>query len=118
MTEKQLKGIGRQAAAAHLKSTMKQRFQDGIFKHGTGQNAVRDKNSPLTLGQQFYDDKGNLHTATAKDVADSHQNRANDISGQTSQLLKDGFDEHDDLVNKGILPANEAFDFLDDLGFK
>ena len=46
------------------------------------------------------------------------QNRANDIIGQTQGLLKQGFDEHDDLVNKGILPANEAFDFLDDLGFK
>ena len=120
MTEKQLKGIGRQAAAAQLKDTLKQRFQDGIFKHGTGQNVVRTKNDghALTLGQQFFDERGTLQTATIEDVKKSHQDRANNISGQTSQLLKDGFDEHDDLVNKGILPANEAFDFLDDLGFK
>ena len=120
MTEKQLKSIGRQAAAAHLKDSLKQRFQDGIFKHGTGQNVVRTRKDghALTLGQQFYDERGALQTATIEDVKNSHQNRANNISGQTSQLLKDGFDEHDDLVNKGILPANEAFDFLDDLGFK
>lgn len=119
MTEKQLKSIGRQAAAAQLKDTLKQRFQDGIFKHGTGQNVVRDRDDghALTLGQQFYEN-GTLRTATAEDVKNSHQNRANDIIGQTQGLLKQGFDEHDDLVNKGILPANEAFDFLDDLGFK
>lgn len=120
MTEKQLKSIGRQAAAAQLKDSLKQRFQDGIFKQGTGQNVVRTRKDghALTLGQQFYDESGALQTANVEDVKNSHQNRANNISGQTSQLLKDGFDEHDDLVNKGILPANEAFDFLDDLGFK
>lgn len=80
MSQDDMKHEANAAKRASAFQAGKQMFGDAAYKAFTGRDRVHDDKGALRVGQDWYDEYGNLHKASVKDVQKANAERAEKMS--------------------------------------